>query len=83
MRASGSTAALGRVSYLQVPAPAQFHRGQLRVRRVVQSFDKTRSNRLGPRQPKFHSGHFACSRLSFFCWKVTSQYLLVVVLWKY
>lgn len=40
MRASGSTAALGRVSYLQVPAPAQFHRGQLRVRRVVQSFDR-------------------------------------------
>jgi DNA-binding winged helix-turn-helix (wHTH) protein len=38
MRASGSTAAFGRLSYLQVTAPAQFPREpRLGVRRVVQS----------------------------------------------
>jgi DNA-binding winged helix-turn-helix (wHTH) protein len=38
MRASGSTAAFGGLSYLQVPAPAQFPREpRLGVRRVVQS----------------------------------------------
>ena len=47
MRASGSTAALGRMSYIQVSAPAHSHRDRLGLRRFAQSpaTPDTRSDR--------------------------------------
>ena len=91
MRASGSTAAFGRLPWPQGPALAQFHPepefdvdATFKVLRYGQAILRE-ANRTGRHRANrsFISDRFACSRHSFFCWKATSRCPSEVVLWKF